>query len=284
MRSAKGNSKEVFRIVVAQTRPHFGEVGRNVTEALRFVDRAMARGGGRADLVILPELFHTGYVFTSRAEASELAEDPRRGPTALVLADFARQRRLMIVAGFCEKAGRVLHNSAIWVDARGTRGVYRKVHLFDSEKRWFAPGRDPWPVFRCGPARVGLMICFDWRFPEAARSVALRGADLIAHPSNLVLPHCQESMRTRALENRVFAATANRVGEDVRPGVRLGFTGRSQVVDPQGDVLWRAGSRAPAARLVELDLTHARDKRVTSRNDLFADRAPRLYRRLVEAK
>lgn len=275
MRSAK----DVLRIVVAQTRPHFGEVERNLTEALRLVDRAL--GGKRADLVVLPELFHTGYVFRSRAEARALAEDPRRGPTAKALAAFARSRQLMVVAGFCERAGRLLHNSAIWVDARGTRGVYRKVHLFDSEKRWFAPGRDPWPVFRCGPAKVGILICFDWRFPEAARSVALRGADVIAHPSNLVLPHCQESMRTRALENRVFAATANRVGEDVRPGVRLGFTGKSQVVDPTGRVLWRAGARAPVARRLELDLALARDKRVTKRNDLFADRVPGLYRALI---
>src|SRR5262249_9045769 len=147
-----------LRVVVAQTRPHFGEVERNVTEALRLVDRALARGGS-ADLVILPELFHTGYVFNSRAEARALARDPRTGPTALALACYAKERRLTVVAGFCEKAGRVLHNSAIWVDARGTRGVYRKVHLFDSEKRWFAPGRDLWPVFRCGPARVGILIC-----------------------------------------------------------------------------------------------------------------------------
>jgi predicted amidohydrolase len=285
MRSVKRGAGETLRIIVAQTRPHFGEVERNVTEALRLVDLALERGGGRADLVILPELFHTGYVFTSRAEARALAEDPRKGPTALALAAFAKARRLLVVAGFCEKAGRVLHNSAIWVDKRGTRGVYRKVHLFDSEKHWFAPGRDPWPVFRCGPAKVGILICFDWRFPEAARSLALRGADVLAHPSNLVLPHCQESMRTRALENRVFAATANRVGEDLRPGgVRLAFTGRSQVVDPTGRVLWRAGSAAPAARLVALDLTLARDKRVTERNDLFSDRVPGLYRSLVQKR
>jgi predicted amidohydrolase len=272
-------SAERLAIAVAQTRPLFGAVERNVTAALRLVDRALERR--RADLVILPELFHTGYVFRSRAEARTLAEDARRGPTARALHEFAAARRLAVVAGFCEKAGRALHNSAIWVDARGTRGVYRKVHLFDEEKRWFEPGRDPWPVFRCGPAKVGVLICFDWRFPEAARSLALAGADLLAHPSNLVLPHCQESMRTRALENRVFAATANRVGEDVRPGARLGFTGKSQVVDPTGAVLWRAGARGPAARRLELDLAQARDKRVTRHNDLFADRVPRLYRGLV---
>ena len=123
MRSAKDS----FQIVVAQTRPHFGEVERNVTEALELVDKAL--GGKSAHLVVLPELFHTGYVFGSRAEARALAEDPRRGPTAASLAAFARARRLMVVAGFCERAGRVLHNSAIWVDARGTRaGIQEFAH------------------------------------------------------------------------------------------------------------------------------------------------------------
>jgi len=275
-------SRARYRVLVAQTRPRFGEVARNVDEALRLVDRALVRGGG-ADLVVLPELFHTGYVFRSRAEARALAEDARRGPTVATLAAFARARRLTVVAGLCERAGRALHNSAVWVGPRGFGGVYRKVHLFDQEKRWFEPGRDPWPVFRAGAARVGVLVCFDWRFPEAARALALEGADVLAHPSNLVMKPCQEAMRTRALENRVFAATANRVGEDRRPGARLSFTGRSQVVDPSGAVLWRAGPRAPAARVVEIDLALARDKSVTARNDLFRDRHPRLYAALTRA-
>src|SRR5262249_58035248 len=116
----------------------------------------------------------------------------------------------------------------------------------------------------------------DWRLPEAARSAALRGADVIAPPSNLVLPHCQESMRTRALENKVFAATANRVGEDVRPGARLGFTGKSQIVDPTGRVLWRAGAPPPAARLVQPDPAPGRGKRGTRRHDPLLDPPPAL--------
>jgi len=169
------------------------------------------------------------------------------------------------------------------VGAKGVEGVYRKVHLFDEEKRWFSPGRAPWPVFRRGRARVGVLICFDWRFPEAARALALAGADVLAHPSNLVLPYCQESMRTRALENRVYCLTANRVGEDrsSSSGRRLAFTGRSQAVDPTGQVLWRAGRSRPAARVVDLDLARARDKRVTARNDLWGDRVPALYASLA---
>src|SRR5207244_10901716 len=104
---------------------------------------------------------------------------------------------------------------------------------------------------RVGPARVGLLICFDWRFPEVARALALMGADLLAHPSNLVFSNAQEAMRTRSLENRVFTVTANRTGTEARRGGTVRFTGRSQIVDPDGRVAARAGVRAAVARAVE---------------------------------
>ena len=186
------------------------------------------------------------------------------------------------MAGLCERDGNKFYNSAVWVAPTGVGGVYRKVHLFDEEKRWFTPGSEPWPIFRVGAVRVGILVCFDWLFPEAARSLALRGADILAHPSNLVLPHCQQAMRTRALENGVFCATANRVGKDRRRHRRVGFTGRSQVVDPDGNVLVRAARARTGVVSVLLDVRRARDKRVTARNHLLADRAPALYGALTE--
>src|SRR5262245_57799074 len=160
MRKRPGSDR--LRLIVVQTRPVLGDPERNVRRALLLLDRALGEGG--ADLAVLPELFHSGYAFRSKDQARALSEDPRRGPTRTALAHFAAARRLTIVAGLNERAGRVLHNSAIWVGPDGKGGVYRKVHLFDTEKKWFEPGRDPWPVFRCGPARVGVLICFDWRF------------------------------------------------------------------------------------------------------------------------
>lgn len=265
-----------FRVATLQTRPLFGEVEANVAEALTLASHALAAAGG-AELVVFPELFNTGYVFRSRAEARALAEDAVRGPTARALAAFCREHGTAAVAGLCERRGGRLHNSAVWVGPRGVRGVHRKVHLFAREKDIFAPGRRPWPVFRVGPARVGLMICFDWRFPEAARCLALAGVDLIAHPSNLVQPYCQEAMRTRALESRVFCVTANRVGADRRPERTVRFTGASQVVDPDGRVLARAGTRQAEALVVDLDLSMARRKMVTETNHLLRDRVPALY-------
>ena len=265
-----------FRIAIVQTRPTFGESADTVRDALGLAARGLERAGG-ADLIVLPELFHSGYVFRTRREVAALAEDARHGETVRALRAFAQGSGAEIVAGLCERGRRAFHNSAVLVGAGGTRAVYRKVHLFDEEKRWFEPGRSAWPVLPVGVARIGILVCFDWRFPEAARALALAGADVLAHPSNLVMPYCQEAMRTRALENRVFAATANRVGADVRGNKRLEFTGRSQIVDPHGRVLARLGARGAGCRVREIDLAQARDKTVTRRNDLFADRVPALY-------
>jgi predicted amidohydrolase len=123
-----------------------------------------------------------------------------------------------------------------------------------------------------------MMICFDWAFPEVARTLALEGADLIAHPSNLVLDLCQRAMFARCVENRVFAVTANRHGEERRPEGRLRFTGRSQVVGPDGSLLRRAPTRRDELFLGEIDPKRARDKKITPGNDVLRDRRPGFYR------
>jgi len=133
------------------------------------------------------------------------------------------------------------------------------------------------------PIDVGRRVArdqfsFDWYFPEAARTLALRGAQIIAHPANLVLPHCQTAMVTRCLENRVFAVTTNRYGTEALPdGRSLTFTGASQVMDARGVRLCQAPVAGDAVLLAEIDPTLADDKRVTPRNDLFADRRPEFY-------
>jgi len=268
-----------YRVLVVQTRPRFGEVQHNLRSALALAERGVRRFG--ADLLVLPELFATGYAFETRREAMELGESARTGEKVRRLQEFSGDLGLSLVAGHCERAGKALHNSAVAVALGRSLGVYRKVHLFDEEKRWFTAGRAPWPVYRMGAARVGVMICFDWRFPEAARALALSGAEVLAHPSNLVLPHCQEAMRTRALENRIYCVTANRVGEDRRPGKVVRFTGGSQIVDPGGTVLGHASRVRAGLVAAPCDLAKARDKRINSRNDLMRDRAPSLYGRLA---
>ena len=122
------------------------------------------------------------------------------------------------------------------------------------------------------------MICFDWYYPEVARTLALQGADILCHPSNLVLPSCPDAMVTRSLENRVFSLTANRVGQEVRGGkLPLTYIGKSELVSPQGKILSRASIDKEELLVLEIDVNEARDKSINSYNDLLKDRRPDLY-------
>ena len=122
-----------------------------------------------------------------------------------------------------------------------------------------------------------MMICFDWYFPESARTLALRGAQIVAHPSNLVLPNCPNAMPVRSLENRVFAVTSNRVGTEDRGGTSLTFIGQSQITSPRGEILHRCPAVGAAVSVVEITPELADNKFATERNHLLNDRRPEFY-------
>ena len=265
-----------FRIAFVQGRPRFGEPQRNLEHGLALA------AGVDAELVVIPELWSSGYVFSSHAEVEALAEDSERGLTAKALTAAARRERRHYVAGFPERHRGRFFNSAMLVGPAGVKAVYRKLHLFEREQEWFSPGNLPLAVHRVGPARLGLLICFDWRFPEAARALALLGADVIAHPSNLVYRNAQRVMIARSFENRVYTVTANRTGIETRPGGRVPFTGRSQIVDPMGDVVASASKTEEVAKAVDCDLARARDKAMTRLTHLWTSRRPEFYREIVK--
>jgi predicted amidohydrolase len=265
-----------FRAAFVQGRPTFGRREQNLDRALALAATV------EADLVVLPELWASGYVFSSPEEVSALAEDAATGLTAQALKAAAKREKRHYVAGFAERARGRHYNSAMLVGPSGVRAVYRKLHLFEREQVWFTRGNLPLEVHKVGPATIGMLICYDWRFPEAARVLTLLGADLIAHPSNLVFPQAQEAMRTRALENRVFVLTANRTGVDDRPDGRVTFTGRSQLVGPDAEVIVRAGVREACARAAPCDLARARRKSITARTPILSNRRPEFYGALVD--
>ena len=129
-----------------------------------------------------------------------------------------------------------------------------------------------------GPAKIGVMICFDWYYPESARALAVQGADILCHPSNLVLPHCPDSMPVRCLENRVFAVTCNRIGREARGGKEpLTFIGQSEIVTPKGEILHRAPANQEDLTVLEINPADARNKQLNRYNDLLHDRRPDLY-------
>jgi predicted amidohydrolase len=249
----------------------FGEIEANLSRALDLIPDP-------CDLAVLPELFATGYQFRDRDEALSLAEDPRRGQVSRSLRRFARQRGMALVAGIAERAGKKVYNSALLVRPDGSWEIYRKIHLFWDETVIFDAGDRGFPVFPACGTRLGVMICYDWIYPEAARTLALQGAHLICHPANLVLPYCPDAMLTRCLENRVYAVTANRVGAEHRGRERLEFIGRSQIVSPQAERLASCGGADESVAVADIDLAPV-SKQVTPRNHLWHDRRPEFYRR-----
>jgi len=258
--------------------PAYLEVEKNLSRVGDMLD------GVEADLIVLPELFQSGYFFQSEADLRSVAEQIPGGPTTRRLQEWADRIGAVIVAGLAEQEGSDLYNSAVLVRPDGTTETYRKVHLFYEETTLFTPGDLGFGVFdvetRTGmPYRLGVMVCFDWYFPEAARTLALEGADVIAHPSNLVLPHCPDSMPVRARENHVFTITANRHGREEKGGETLTFIGMSEICGPDGDILDRAGREDTTVRGVEFDPHDARNRMINRFNDTLGDRRPDVYAR-----
>jgi predicted amidohydrolase len=265
-----------MKVGFIQFDPVFGDIEGNIDTVTRLVE------GADADLLVLPELFNTGYLFTSHEEVAELSEEVPDGKTTEALSELAQRKNLWIVGGLAERSGENVYNSAVLVGPEGYRATYRKIHLFFEENIWFQPGDREFEVYDIGGCTIGIMICFDWIFPESMRVLSLMGADLICHPSNLVLPFCQDAMKTRCLENRVFAVTANRTGTEERGGKSLSYTGKSQITGTRGDVLFQAGEGTEEAGIAEIDVNEARDKEVNEYNNLFGDRRMDFYSALLK--
>ena len=259
-----------MKVGYVQTSPEFGEKSKNFEqiESLLF--------GVKSDLIVLPELFATGYTFISKEEAKTLAEEIS-GQTAEFLINLAKKTESIIVGGFVENDGEEIFNSAMIVTKEGVIDTYRKIHLYYKEKFWFSPGNKPLKISKINGVNIGVMICFDWIFPETVRSLALLGAEIIAHPANLVLPYCQKAMVTRCLENRVFAVTSNRIGQEIRGPDDFRFTGGSQITSFDGKVLSSAPNDKIYIDFAEIEVTKARNKNLNDLNNIFDDRRNSYY-------
>lgn len=254
--------------------PQIGDVEENLTRVKSILEVAEKTD---VDVLVLPELCNSGYVFKEISEATDSAESIPQGPFSKELLAWSSSGRL-VVAGICERTRDGLYNSAAVFGDGEHIITYRKIHLFLDEADWFKAGQDEPPVIEHRGYRFGVMICFDWIFPEVARVLALKGAQVILHPANLVLPYCQDAMITRSIENRVFTATANRMGTE--RGVK--FSGRSQITDIKGNRLCQMSNGKVGVASVTIDPIIADDKSITVRNDVFADRFPGLYTRITQ--
>jgi predicted amidohydrolase len=271
-----------MRIAALQYDPAYLAVEENLARVLALT------GDLDVDLLVLPELFATGYFFRSEEDLASVAEEVPNGRTTQWLRKLAAEREMTVVAGLPERRGNRIYNSAVLVRADGSYAVYRKTHLFYEEKTLFTPGDAGFKVQKALTSdgdeyAIGTMICFDWYYPEAARSLALGGADIIVHPSNLVRKDCPRAMPIRALENHVFTVTANRIGRESNGREELTFIGQSLICSPDGEVIASAGKDEEVVIVADVDITVARDRQITPHNDLLRDRRPHLYRTDLDA-
>lgn len=258
-----------------------GDLAGNARAAESAAHDAAARG---AQFVVLPELSDTGYVFSGPAEVRALAAPAADNPTLRRWRRLADELGIVIAGGFCElSADDQLYNSAALVDGSGTRALYRKAHLWDTEKLIFTPGDAAPPVTDLGFGRVGLMICYDLEFPEWVRLAALARADVIAAPVNWPAhgsppagERPAEIIRTQAdaSVNAVFVAVADRCGAERG----IDWVGGSVIIGPDGYPLaGPADPGKPAVLTAACELSRARDKTTSARNDVLTDRRSLLY-------
>lgn len=225
-------------------------------------------------LVILPELSNSGYNFKGYKEAYQYSEViGREGIFQDFLIARAKSKNIFIVSGINEREGDNLFNTAILVGTSGIIGKYRKVHLFMNEKDIFQRGNTGFPVFDLGGFKIGIMICFDYLFPEPWRIMAQKGADLICHPSNLLTGNAHRCLPGLSLMNRIFIATANRIGTEGD----ITFSGRSVFTDPSGRITEMASPDKTEIITTEIDTQLSGNKMITARNHVFNDRMPEMY-------
>ncbi|MEN8242417.1 MAG: nitrilase-related carbon-nitrogen hydrolase [Chloroflexota bacterium] len=264
----------MFKIGCLQFSPVLGDPAATMQKLSALLPQAAA-----LDLLVLPELCNSGYDFTSAEQAWETSESVGDSQFIDFLSEICQKHKYHIVSGFNERSGDQLFNSAVLVGPEGYLGKYQKLHLFYNEKDFFQPGQAGLPVFEINGCKLGIQVCFDWMYPEAWRVLALKGADLICHTSNLVLPGlAQRAVPIHAMINRVYTITANRVGTEGE----LTFTGRSFIADPLGNILEEASATGEELLTGEIDVGLARNKQLTVKNDLFLDRRPADYTALIE--
>jgi 5-aminopentanamidase len=266
-----------MKIAVVQMDVQLREKGRNIQAILDRLETAVQKG---ADMVVFPECAVTGYCFDSLEEAMPEAEAIPGASTGKI-ARAAKERNCTVVVGMLEREDGKIYNAAAVLGPNGVLGSYRKVHLpYLGIDRFATPGDSPFPLFPIPAGQMGINICYDCSFPEAARVPKLRGAQVLAIPTNWPVNSdlWEHVPKARAIENHMIVAVADRVGEE--RGFR--FAGHSQIIDFTGTVFAEAGETEETVLYADVDLAAAARNRICRipgkhEIDRIADRRPELY-------
>lgn len=269
-----------WKIAAVQMDCRLGAVAQNLA-AIRSKLREAAGQGAR--LVVFPECILTGYCFTSQDEARPHAESIP-GPSTLALAEDCCALGVWTAVGMLEArpSDGALFNACALIGPSGIAAVYRKIHLpFLGVDRFTTPGDQPFAVHDLGGLRVGMTICYDGSFPESARCLTLLGADLVVLPTNWpsgARSTAQIVIPARALENNIYFAAVNRIGEE--RGFR--FIGMSRILGCDGAFLAKSDDDQPCILYADIDPSRARQKRIVHipgeyEIDRLGDRRPEMY-------
>ena len=275
-------------------------VEENITEAEARIREAAAQG---AQIILLPELFENRYFCQERNYAYyNMATSVEENPAINRLREVAREWKVVLPVSFYEKDGNVTYNSVAIIDADGSiLGVYRKTHIpddhFYQEKFYFTPGNTGFRVWDTAYGRIGVGICWDQWFPEAARCMALMGAQLLFYPTAIgsepiiecdSMPHWRRCMQGHSAANVIPVIAANRIGEEkVLPSKdnnnqssTLVFYGSSFITDETGELIETANRDEETIILHTFDLDDIEEMRMSW--GLFRDRRPEMYRKITE--
>jgi beta-ureidopropionase len=234
-----------MRLGLAQMELKLGDVDYNVKKAKELLDVAE---NDHVDVLVLPEMTNSGYYFDSYEEVKTCSEKIPTGPLSKELIKWSRKGRL-VVAGINESTDDGLYNSAAII-ANGTHlGTYRKHHLFGSEEEWFLRGPNEPQLFRHDNLEFSVIICFEWNYPERIRSAAKKGAKIILHPVNSGNYRWRDAMRTIAIDNGVFTASANRVGREGD----CTFSGESSIINPNGEIILKLDSQSHQLGWIDIE-------------------------------
>ena len=271
------------RIVCRQLSPAIADLKANISATTAAIRESVAAG---ARIVLVPELALSGYMLDSVEEARSVAISASH-PVFAEWATAVAEVDGVAIGGFTELGDDgLVYNSAAVVDSTGVLAVYRKVHLWDKEKLLFTPGSSEPPVVDTPVGRIGVVICFDLEFPEFPRSLALRGAELIAAPTNWPKETVPEGERVPEVTVAMAAAYSNHVAIAAcdRVGVERGqdWNAASCIVDEHGWVIATADDNGVVTADLDLNLSH--DKTMSEMVDVFGDRRPELYGALTAPK
>ena len=262
----------MLKACAIQFEPRLNDLEGNRKKVENLLKKAIKETNSK--LYVLPELAFSGYNFRSKDEVKETSEPLNNSESCEMLREIANQFNIFVVTGINEREKDRFFNSAVAINKDGITMIYRKLQLYANEKEFFAPGNRPLQIFSIDDVKIGIMICFDWFFPEIPRTLALKGAHVICHPMNAVIPdgaYIGDNFHSKW--NRVYIILSNRIGvED-----NLTYIGKSRISDPTGKVIAQATADSEEIINAELDPKLAENKKLNRYNNLFRDRRPDFY-------